>query len=830
MKEEIRVNHYQEPFFEEETLSLQDIINIFIRRLGLFITTSVVLFVVIVVYQFTKSYTPIYKASFDIGVTNEKPIEGVFSSIQETPTLQIGSVTQRVISNLLSVKLASKIVDSLSLYTHIKNGNPEVKVIARIINDFDEPMGPFKLKVKKEGFELYLKSGELLKQGGFNEFVNFDFLKFKVVPLKEITKEKTYEITFYPRMRTALALRNSLSIKVLEADKIEKDLSFGRIPFSGEGASKKLVTAKTIFPGVNLIGILRIDVFWGNPDDAYQIAKVLSDLIIKEDIKEKSLQYIQSKKFIESQLEFYRKRLSELEEKIKKFKEEKKIADLKASTQALISQISQLETKKSQLEIEQSILKNLEEYLAKGKEIDTTVNFAPALLSDPVLQSFYSELLQTEAELKGRLKSYSPNHPKVYEVKAKLDGLKEQMKEEIKKRVATIRTEIQSVKNQINYLKTKLENVPEDELQLARLERDRKTTEELYTFFAQKLEETRVQEAGVTSDLKIINPPIVSYKPVNARKPLLILLLSFIISVLIGGFAVFITEYIDNTIKDPEILKMKIGLPVYASIPLTDGKENGGFIRNFISRFIKNNFEGNGIKIIEPDLSSAEFEAFRKLSLNLEFAHPEKKYRVLYITSPSPEEGKTFVSINLAFVYASKGKNVVIIDSDFRKKKGHITDVFEIKKEEGLFDVLTGNEKIEDVIFEIPSQNEKLGLKIDVIPVGNIPANPLVFLESEKMKELIDYLKEKYDYVLIDGTPVLLFADSAYIANYADGVILITKYGKTNFKEIEEAKDILKNSRSDLIGVVINGVPRRRGSYYYYYYYKYYSKYYGKKE
>ncbi len=485
MKEGKIKNHiYFQNSYEEETLSLNDIINIFLRRLGLFITTAVVTFFIILLYQFLKPYTPIYKATFDIGVSNEKPIEGVFSPVQETPTLQIGSVTQRVISNLLSVRLAQKIADSLSLYTHIKDGLPDIKIKTKIIRDFENPVGPFKLKISNNSVELFTSDGKKVLDGKIGESLDIGFLKFKVIPLKKEFKERTYTITFYPRDRIALALRNSLSIKVLEADKIEKEPALGGVPFSGEGASKKLVTAKTIFPGVNLLGILRIDVFWGNPQDAYEIAKVLSDLIIKEDIKEKSLQYIQSRKFIESQLEFYKNKLSELEEKIKTFKEQKKIADLKASTQALISQISSLETKKSQLEIEQSILKNLGEYLAKGKELDTTVNFAPALLSDPVLQNFYSQLLQTEAELKGRLKSYSPNHPKVYEVKAKLEGLREQMKEEITKRISTIKTEIQSVKSQISALKLKLENVPEDELQLARLERDRETTEKLYTFFA----------------------------------------------------------------------------------------------------------------------------------------------------------------------------------------------------------------------------------------------------------------------------------------------------------------------------------------------------------
>ncbi|MEM5831152.1 MAG: CpsD/CapB family tyrosine-protein kinase, partial [Candidatus Aenigmatarchaeota archaeon] len=117
---------------------------------------------------------------------------------------------------------------------------------------------------------------------------------------------------------------------------------------------------------------------------------------------------------------------------------------------------------------------------------------------------------------------------------------------------------------------------------------------------------------------------------------------------------------------------------------------------------------------------------------------------------------------------------------------------------------------------------------ISLIPVGEIPPNPFIFLESEKMRKLIEELKKEYDYLIIDGVPVLLFADATYLSKYADGVILVVRYGKTNYREIEDTRDILISSNSNIIGLVLNAIPKKRGSHYYYYY-KYYNKYYGKK-
>jgi len=833
--------------YEEEGPSIHDLINRFFIRKNTFFYAALPIFIGIVIYQFIKPYNPVYRATFDIGVTQERPVEGFFSGYEE-PAMQIGAVTQRVISNLLSVNLAEKVVDTLALYTYVKKGDSDVKVEVQLERDFRKPIGPLKLHIRDSTLSI-LKNGEKIKEGFINEFIDLDLFKLKVIPLKKISDGKTYELTVYSRNRMALALRNSLSIRVLEADKIDKEVASSEVPLSGEGVSKKLVTATSIYPGISLIGILRINVHWGNPVDALEIAKVLSDKIIQEDIGEKSLQFVQSRVFIDSQLTVYQGKLTELEENIRLFKERKKIADLKASTQALINQISGLESKRNQLQIEEKILGTLGEYLAsEGKETRETPNFAAAMLSDPVLQSVYSQLLQTEAELKGRLKEYSIGHPKVREIQAKLDGLKEQMRDETEKRTSSIKTEIGSVESQILSLQMKLENVPDDEISLARLERDKETAEKLYTFFAEKLEETRVQEAGVTSDLKIINPPIVFSSPVNSREWFKSLLIAFLMSILAGIVAVFVAECVDTSVKDPEIVIAKMGLPIFASIPVIHKeKEKSKNIKSFEGLqhlFHKRKKEEVHIAsmILNGDISSAEFEAFRKLTMNLDFAHPEERYRTIYVTSPGPEEGKTFIALNLGIVLGRKEKKIILIDTDFRKKRGHLTDVVKLKKREGLFNVLKNETNFSDVIIKITSRSADSvssqdgshltqhppSVDVDLLPIGGIPPNPFVFLESARMKSLINELKDKYDYVIIDGVPVLLFADATYIANFADGVLLTARYGRTGLKELEESKNILLTSKSNIIGIVMNDVPQTRGTYYYRYYHKYYSKYYKK--
>ena len=911
MNEMNRVNNHYRESDEDRPIDIHDLWNKFFRRRRLFLYIAIPIFLGIVISQLTKAYTPIYRATFDIGVTQERSTGGFLAGYEQiVPTTQIGTVTQRVISNLLSVGLAEKVVDSLGLYTHVKNGNSAViKVEAKIKKDFEKPIGPLRLKIypgtEQEShlersraftpvtgrFSLF-SNGNKIKQGKLNEFVDLEFFKLKVIPQTEITSSKTYELTIYPRDRMAIALRNSISTKVLEADKIDKEIGSSGVPFSGEGASNKLVSANPRVYDTD-IGILRISVHWGNPEDALRIAQVLSMQMIEQDKREKSLQYVQSQTFIDTQLTVYQEKLTTVEDEIRSFKERKKIVNLEASTRALITQISQLESQKSQKQIEQKILKDLDTYLTSEKgSVDQIPNFASAMVSDPVLQNFYSQLLQVEAALKGRLKEYSSGHPKVLEIKAKLAGLKEQMKEEIAKRIPTMHAEIRSIDNQIGSLQMKLETVPDDEIQLARLERDKETAEKLYTFFAEKLEETRVQEASVTSDLRIINPPLVSTKPVTSRGRLKAGFIALLISLLAGGFGVFIAEYLDNTVKDPDIVSEKIGLPIFASIPIVtsspllkvpssvegkrestqtipspskgestkiipsplkgeatktipsplkgEGKGEGVNILSLASKLLgisKNNKvnKDTNVFFVDPQSHSAEFEAFRKLAVNLEFAHPEERYKVIYVTSSGPDEGKTFISLNLGLVLGTSNKKVVAIDTDFRKKRGRLTDIAKLKKKPGLFDVLKGETSLDKAIIEytVPSattsEPHNLKTSISILPVGKIPPNPFTFLDSVNMQELIAELKLKYDYILIDGVPLVLFADASYLANFSDGVFLTARYAKTSFKELEYARDMLLTAKSNIIGIIMNAVPKTREGYYYYhhyYYHKYYPKYY----
>ncbi|GAG77432.1 unnamed protein product [marine sediment metagenome] len=219
----------------------------------------------------------------------------------------------------MSANLAEKVIDTLGLYYHVKNGNSHFKIETNVKDDFISPLGPFKIKINGNKFSLFSKSGEKIKEGELDGIIDLGVLEFKVIPLKEIPKGETYTVTFYPRNIMALGLRNSLAIKSLDINKIEKGFGSSGTSFTGEGASKKLVTSEERYYYPRGPGILRISVYWGDPGNALRIANALSELIISEDKREKSQRFIQSKAFIDSQLIFYQAKLNKLEDEIRDF-------------------------------------------------------------------------------------------------------------------------------------------------------------------------------------------------------------------------------------------------------------------------------------------------------------------------------------------------------------------------------------------------------------------------------------------------------------------------------------------------------------------------------
>ncbi|VYT79934.1 polysaccharide biosynthesis tyrosine autokinase [Clostridium tertium] len=208
---------------------------------------------------------------------------------------------------------------------------------------------------------------------------------------------------------------------------------------------------------------------------------------------------------------------------------------------------------------------------------------------------------------------------------------------------------------------------------------------------------------------------------------------------------------------------------------------------------------------VEKSYTSMLAESFRTLKTNIQYSSLDKKYKVIVITSSKPGEGKTFVASNLAITLAQGGKKVILMDCDFRSPSIH--KKFKYSNITGLSELLLDKEN-----FNISER--KYNDDLVVITSGRMPPNPSETLASERMSELLEELKEEYDYIILDTPPLLFVSDPQVIATKADGTILVVRADKTKKYEIKESYRILKNINANIIGMVLNGSKIKSKKYY----------------
>lgn len=214
--------------------------------------------------------------------------------------------------------------------------------------------------------------------------------------------------------------------------------------------------------------------------------------------------------------------------------------------------------------------------------------------------------------------------------------------------------------------------------------------------------------------------------------------------------------------------------------------------------------------IVHNNPKSPVSEAYRSLRTNIQFSSVDNPVQVIMVTSASPGEGKSTTACNLAATYAQFGHQVLVIDADLRKPTAHHT--FLCSNRFGLTNVLTNRSQVKEVIIETFVPN------LSLLPSGMIPPNPAELLGSNRMKQLLQELRQQYDIIVVDTPPALAVTDSQIMAAISDGVVLVVDSGKVKIAQAQKAKEKLEHVNSRILGVVMNNVKRSQQDDYYYYY------------
>lgn len=212
------------------------------------------------------------------------------------------------------------------------------------------------------------------------------------------------------------------------------------------------------------------------------------------------------------------------------------------------------------------------------------------------------------------------------------------------------------------------------------------------------------------------------------------------------------------------------------------------------------------IHLIANNSQSPVTEQYRLIRNNIHFSSADKDINSIVITSAGASEGKSTTAANLAIVLAQQGKPVILVDTDLRKPSVHYT--FRVSNLYGLTNILKKEHELEATVMNTIIPN------LDILTSGPIPPNPSELLESKAMENVIEMLREKYEYIIFDTPPVLSVTDPQIMANKCDGVVIVVASGRTKKDQALKAKEILEKTSSMLLGIVVNGVEPKKNNFY----------------
>ncbi len=458
-----------------------------------------------------------------------------------------------------------------------------------------------------------------------------------------------------------------------------------------------------------------------------------------------------------------------------------------------LKEFTELESEVSKIESQIKSLDqlNAEELLAYVSGLD---------VPDNIIKILYPEYLKLKREINGlRANGYGNKHPSILASEQVLNSMKVQLDEG----VVDLRTRQQGTLDMVKerLAKTKLKK---EETKKEALERsiDTREFQEAKRNFEQKQDVLDTMKLKLTSakiDQNMTEPTIVIHdNPALADRPVspkveLNLILGLVVGLVFGVGIAFFLEYIDTSVKSLEDVERYLQVPVLAVIP----KDVGVL------------FKQHGM--------SPDAEAYRILRTNIEFNRKNPEDNAITVVSGGAGEGKSTTLVNLAYICAQGGYTTLMIDADLRRPRLHT--FFDINNSVGLTNYLTTEMMLEDVILQSPVDN------LYFMPSGILPTDAAGILNSRRMSELIQDVKQRFDLVLVDSPPILGVSDASVLASEVDLTMIVVQHRKLPRNMLIRVKQAVENVGGHVIGVVLNNVDIRSDSQYQYYtsYYTYYA-------
>src|SRR5688500_2047025 len=594
-----------------------------------------------------------------------------------------------------------------------------------------------------------------------------------------------------------------------------------------EGLSGKLRTNR-----VGGTSILENTATSTNALETRDLANTVAEVYRDYNRTNRNARIIEARKFIENQLREVEGRVRRDEEAVWAFRDANRIISPGAESSMLLSLFTQVrgdieKARQQRIELEQvnGRLERTDPVSVTDRVYIDTQN--PAILR---LVSTQTDLILERNNLALEV---TDRHPRLQAIDDRLREVRREMRREVAAQIALLRNREEILGRQMGELFQRNREVPAVELSLQRLQRDAKVNDDLLTLLKTRHQEALIKESEGVEEVSLVRPATEPGKPVGSNT-LNTMLVGALLGLMLGLVLAFVQETLDTSIGTIEDVESYLDVKVLGIVPHIDPRETLERLlerRPSLAQMDPEALQSHSLLITHFDPKSPVAEAYRGLRTNIQFQRMERGGKVLVVTSPTLQEGKTTTIVNLALTMAQSGQKTLLVGANMRRPS--IYRFFGIAREPGLSDILVGNAQWRDCVrgvadilmgrFEMEDIMASPGLdNLHIIEAGPIPGNPSELLSSPAMGEFLRAVSAEYDIVLIDTPPTLPVTDSAIVAGQADGVLLVYQAGKVGRLVLKRAKAHLEAARAKVWGVVLNDLQTEVSGYTYTHYYTHY--------
>ena len=558
-----------------------------------------------------------------------------------------------------------------------------------------------------------------------------------------------------------------------------------------EALIARVLNSMTVEP-VRNARLVKIKVRNINPAQAARLANGVAHTFITISAERRGQSSVYAKSFLEDQLKATRTKLEASERALNVYTKTNSILSLDDKTNVINQTFTDYSAALSRVEQERLKAEAVYNAVAAGPEN------APQVLENKTVQTFKEQRAKLEAEYLTNLLIYKPEFPKMVQIKAQIGELDSRIKAEVASVLSSIKAQFSAAKTQEDQVRARLQDTRREVLSaqdkngdLNLLKRELDTNRQLYDGLLQRLKEVGITSGVASNNISVVDDAVTPLFPVspNLMKNLAVGLLA---GILLGVGFVLIREQLDDTIKQPDEVEAKLGLPLLGIIPQVKKKLANGMTMPMLT-------------VKEP--RSMFSESYRSMRTALQFSTAEGAPKRLMVTSSVQSEGKSTTSLALAINFAQLGQKVLVIDADMRNPSLHKS--LGVANTSGLSSYLSGDRMLDDLLQQTSIEN------LAIMTAGPHPPSPVDLLMGPRLLELLNHAETMgFDKIILDAPPVLGIADAIVLGNQVQDMLFVVRVGNTKMSNIRDALRRLRLGGIMPLGIALIGVGSEHDSYY----------------